>query len=147
MTLQINKPVLLLLTACMLTVTVLAQNNQTRFPCDSAIIVSEKQFDSIVSFSAHLLQTKKLSALTADQHRAIIRADNTIWIGETRIARYKTGNYAVIRKFLGDRNYLTNMLKLYPEWSPNRGMGIFFHQLNIEYGGTPCRWSMYTITK
>lgn len=115
--------------------------------CDSIFILTEKQFDSIVTDGVKLLKNKKLSEISDDQHRNIIRAYNRIWISKREIRKYSTGDYLELDKTLSQPSYSKNMLKIYPEWSPNRGMGMYFHKLNVEYGGTPCSWSVFILTK
>ena len=108
-------------------------------------ILTEKQFDSVVTNGLKLLKTKPLSQISDEQHIAIIRASNRIWISQIDTPKYSKGAYAGLKKFLDNPNYSKGMLKAYPEWSPNRGMGMYFHKLNIEYGGTPCFWSMFVV--
>ena len=122
-----------------------SQTEQSKMICDSAFVLTSKQFDSVVNKSLTLLNNKKLSDITADEHRAIIRSFNTIWMFEFDAPKYKKAIYGGLMAVLEKDNYSTAILKLYPGWCPNKGMGMYFFKLNIEYGGTPCRWSYFTI--
>ena len=114
------------------------QSSKPKMKCDSLFILTENEFAKIVTSSLKLLEGKKLSQISDDQHRTIIRAYNRIWISQLQNPVYLSGDYAKLKKLLDKPSYSENMLKIYPSWIPNRGMGMYFVKLNIEYGGTPC---------
>lgn len=121
------------------------QTTRSKMKCDSAFSISYNEFEKIVIESLKLLENKKLKSIKISDHQKMIRAYNTIWIDRVKDARLNSKNIKSLEKIMGNREYIRKVVKVFPKWVPNRGMGIYFDALNIELGGAPCSWSRYFI--
>ncbi|SFD24031.1 hypothetical protein SAMN05518672_1011206 [Chitinophaga sp. CF118] len=43
--------------------------------------------------------------------------------------------------------YTKDIITVYKEWIPNRGMGFYFPKLQMELYGTPMLYAIYNVTK
>ena len=75
----------------------------------------------------------------------MIRGYNTIWITKKNDSRLRDKKFQSLEKYMSSPEYVKKMLKVFPKWIPNKGMGIYFTALKVEFGGSPCRWSVYEI--
>ena len=126
-------------------VVALGQSKQLKMKCDSVFTINYGNFSKIVDESLKLLEKKKLELIKISEHQKMIRAYNTIWITQNNDSRLKASKFQSLEKLMGNPEYIRKMLKVFPKWVPNRGMGIYFNALNVELGGTPCSWSIYKI--
>ena len=111
------------------------------FNRDSSKHISQKDFDLLIDNCITLLQTKKLNAISDEQHIQIMMCLNTIFM-----RRLKAGHYDELEKISEETKYTRDIIKVYPNWVPNRGMGFYFPQLKMELYGTPSRYAIYDIT-
>ena len=67
-------------------------------------------------------------------------------------------NTIMMRHFNGDQyerlteaakkmNYIKDIIKIYPDWVPNRGMGFYFQKLKMELYGTPRAYAIFEVLK
>lgn len=109
---------------------------------DSLVIVNKNQFDIIIKFCTKLLTVFKINEIQNVDHIKIIRLINAIRISQSDLLKH--GIYADFMKLVEDINYDKQMYTYY-DWIPNKGMGFYFKQLNIELGGTPRMYSVFKI--
>ncbi|HZX57311.1 MAG TPA: hypothetical protein VFE54_01240, partial [Mucilaginibacter sp.] len=57
--------------------------------------------------------------------------------------RFSGGQYDKLFYMMDSRLYFDQIIKIYPKWIPNRGMGMFFPTLQMEMGGTPMRYAIF----
>ena len=112
---------------------------------DSLIVVTRQQFDSIIKTCISLLTACRYPIEIDEENQIpIIRAINTITYNQDN--SFKSGVYAEFMKLVKDKNYEKEMTtNHYYDWIPSRGMGFYFQKLQIELGGTPHSYSLYTI--
>lgn len=108
---------------------------------DTIKSITLSQFDEIVDNSIELLQTKKLSEISDHDHINIMMALNTIFMRD-----FKGGHYEQL-KVLADKKYVREIIKVYKEWIPNRGMGYYFPKLKMELYGTPQLYAIFDVIK
>ena len=109
---------------------------------DSLIVASRYQFDSMVRECIDVLQKHPVARIYDEDNIRIIRVSNTLAF--SRDTSFKTGIYADFSKLMQQREY-NKEIAIFYDWIPNKGMGFYFKQLHVELGGTPGRYSMYTI--
>lgn len=118
------------------------QTTKAQFSADSSRTISRTSFDNLVDNSIKLIQTKDLSKITDKEHIDIMMCLNTIFVRKLSGGQYQT--LATVAK---EKEYSKNITKVYPEWIPNKGMGLYFKKLKMELGGTPRPYSFYKVTK
>jgi hypothetical protein len=101
-----------------------------------------RDFDELVDECIALLRSKPLKKITDDQHINIMRCRNTIMFWD---ADKKVGRYLELEKISGEKNYDRDIISVYPKWIPNRGMGFYFPDLQMELAGTPGGYSIFKI--
>jgi hypothetical protein len=94
------------------------------------------QVDSCISW----IKEKPLAALSDEQHVQVMYCLNTIFM-----RRLESGNYGVLLQLVEQMRYTFDIIKIYPEWIPNRGMGFYFPKLKMELYGTPMPYSCYSV--
>ncbi len=109
---------------------------------DSSITVSLADFDKEIKYCIGVLKTKKLTDITDDQHIQIMYCLNTIFV-----RRFEGGHYAELQNLADTKHYSRDIITIYKDWIPNRGMGYYFSELKMELLGTPSLYAVYTITK
>ena len=67
---------------------------------------------------------------------------NTIFMRD-----FDGAHYDELRQLSKEKKYVENIIKVYPNWVPNRGMGLYFLDLNVELYGTPVLNSVYNVQK
>lgn len=120
----------------------LAQTADVKFNRDSSHVISKADFDKLIDTCTLLLQTKQLKDISDAQHIKIMMTLNTIGL-----KNFEGGKYEHLEKVSREKNYMKDIIKVYPEWSPNRGMGYYFPKLKMELYGTPSPYAVYTVTK
>jgi hypothetical protein len=110
--------------------------------------VSRREFNRMVYQSIALLQGTELKEISDKEHVSIMYCLNTI--GMTRMMRTTNGLdevklYENLEKLSEQKDYVQQLMKIYPDWIPNRGMGCYFRKLKMELGGTPSADSYYKI--
>ena len=113
---------------------------------DSLIIVTKQEFDLIIESCISILTTHRypIHITEKESHIAIIRAINTITFNFNRDSSFKSGIYTDFMKLIKDKDYEKEMATYY-DWIESRGLGFYFQELQIELGGTPHLYSLYTI--
>jgi hypothetical protein len=109
---------------------------------DSLIILTHPQFDSLVRKCFEILKNYPVARIYDEDNLKIIRVYNTITFSTD--TTFQTGIYANFKKLLQEKEY-SKTLAIYYDWIPNKGMGYYFEQLQVELGGSPHMYSMYTI--
>jgi hypothetical protein len=107
---------------------------------DSSIQISRSDFDQRINWVTHLLREKSLHEINDEQHIEIMKCLNTLMMRDLDDARYDEFNQAVV-----DTKYVTDIVKVYPNWIPNRGMGFYFPNLQMELYGTPRLYAYYDL--
>ena len=132
---------------------------------DSSQTILLEEFDQRVDRATMLLKTKKLSAISDSDHVNIMMCWNTIFMagvksGERYVRfngekftlpnykkRFSGGRYAKLEKMIDKIEYTTNLSRIYPDWLPSRGMGVFFVKLQMSMMGTPEPYSLFEVIK
>lgn len=109
---------------------------------DSSITISLADFDKEIDYCISLLKTKKLTDIHDDQHIQIMYCLNTIFV-----RRFEGGHYVELQNLAETKHYSRDIITVYKDWIPNRGMGYYFPKLNMELLGTPSLYAVYTVTK
>ena len=112
------------------------------FNRDSSIHISLLAFDIQIDKCINLLKEKKLKEISDDEHIEIMMCLNTIFMRD-----FKGGHYEQLIQISEEKKYTTDIIKVYPKWIPNRGMGFYFPDLNMELYGTPMLYAIYDVQK
>jgi hypothetical protein len=118
------------------------QINYLKSNNDSSITISKVQFDNLVDTCLILLQTKKLEEISDKGHINIMMCLNTIFMHD-----FTGGQYEKLTKVAKEINYAIEVIKIYPNSIPNRGMGSYFPTLKMELYGTPHSFAIFNVTK
>lgn len=123
-----------------------SQQNGT-FNRDSVKTITLVEFDKLVNRSIELLEAKELKDISDDQHVDIIMCLNTIFMArDTKLKlRFTSGNYEKLEKVADEVHYDSDIITVYPNWIPNRGMGFYFPDLEMELYGTPRQYAWYQV--
>jgi hypothetical protein len=106
--------------------------------------ISKHKFDSLVDNSIKLLRTRELTKITDEEHISIMYCLNTIFVRGTKDDSFKAGRYKRLEE-LAYKDYVNEIIQIYPDWTANRGMGYYFPKLKMELYGTPSSKSVYQI--
>jgi hypothetical protein len=119
--------------------TTVPSKRQTAFHRDSSRSITKKEFDNMVDTCILLLNNNELKAIPDSGHIRIMLCLNTIFMAHTPQfgRRFIGGRYEVLDALCTTKKYTTDIIKVYPKWIPNRGMGFYFPDLNMELYGTP----------
>ncbi|MBM3186903.1 MAG: hypothetical protein FJZ67_11445 [Bacteroidetes bacterium] len=112
------------------------------FNRDSSVLISLFEFDKKIDNSMNLLKERTLKNISDEQHIEIMICLNTIFMRD-----FKGGHYDELRQLSEEKKYTTDIIKVYPKWIPNRGMGFYFPKLNMELYGTPRLYAIYNVQK
>ena len=126
----------------------IAQTNSAGFNPDSSKSISVSSFDSLVSNSIVLLKTKDLSEISDSGHVNIMMCLNTIIFTKRKPSfrnRFTDDKYQRLVRLSEEKGYSRNIIKIYPKWIPNRGMGFYFPKLKMEVYGTPRAYAMFDV--
>lgn len=110
------------------------------FQRDSFVTTTLDDFNREVDRCIKLLQAIPVKNINEVQHISIIRCLNTISLNNLAQDRCV--------RLLGvaaEKKYAAELINTFPNWTPNRGMGIYIRELNVEYGGSPGFYSVYKI--
>lgn len=122
------------------------QNSNQVHP-DTSKKITLTEFQSRVDRATMLLKTKKLSAISDTDHINIIMCINTIHIVNHSFLEPKltAKRYKKFEAMLTKVDYSKNIIKVYPIFLWNTGLGYYFPKLNIELDGNPAEYSMFYI--
>lgn len=144
------------------------QTKQSKFNRDSSKTITLVEFNQRVNRGIFLLKTKTLSTISDTDHISMMMCYNTIFMtslkehgekiselqnGDAKIIAYQLkqrfsgGQYDKLFNMMDNRLYFDEIRKLYPKWIPNRGMGMYFPEIQMEIGGTPMRYAIFTVTE
>lgn len=118
------------------------QINNAKSNLDSSKTISKVSFDNLVDTCIQLLQTKKLSDISDSEHINIMMCLNTIFMRQ-----FIGGHYEKLTTVTNEKNYTKDIIKIYPDWIPNRGMGFYFSKLKMELYGTPRLYAIFNVKK
>lgn len=123
---------------------------QTRptFNRDVQQVITKTAFDSLIDRSILLLNTKPLTEIGDTGHIGIMMCLNTIMMAhDTGFSqRFKGSRYERLEKLTEQKNYVRDIITVYPEWIPNRGLGEYFPKLQMELYGTPMLYAWFDVT-
>ncbi len=123
-----------------------AQSNSANFNRNVSRAISVSSFDSLVSHSIVLLETKELSQISDSDHIKIMMCLNTITftiIKHSFKKRFTDEKYQRFIRLSEEKGYPWSLVNIYPKWFPNRGMGLYFPQLKMEVYGTPMPYAIF----
>lgn len=125
----------------------LGQINENK--TDSLKTISQIRFDALVENSVELLNTKDLNSISDGDHINIMLCLNTIFMSRnsTGEKRFSGRRYSKLETLTATTDYTKKIIQIYPDWTPNRGMGFYFKKLNIELYGTPSQSSLFRVGK
>jgi hypothetical protein len=112
---------------------------------DSAISITQKQFENLTLKYTSLLKNKKLSQISDNDHTEIIRLYNTTLKASEKSLEKELFFYFI--DAFHSANYQIEIVKLYPHYTDTFGKGRYFTKLKIELGGFLHRRSFYVIKK
>jgi len=118
------------------------QADNTKLNPDSSKTISKVAFDNLVDTCIKLLQTKQLLKITDSGHIDIMMCLNTILVRQLT-----GGRYDKLKTIANEKNYTKDIIKIYPDWIPNKGMGFYFPKLKMELYGTPRLYAVFNVTK
>ena len=146
MTLQLRNITLIIITWIFSIFNILGQQNNI-FDKNLQKSISKVEFDKLVKSSALLLQTKEITDISNDQHIQIMMCLNTIFMARNADLqkRFKEDNYKKLKKIADEKKYDSDIIKVYPNWTFNRGMGYYFYALKMELYGTPRLYAWYHV--
>jgi hypothetical protein len=142
-----------------------AQATTQKFNRDSAKRITLNGFNDRVDRALLLLKTRDICEISDTDHINIMMCLNTICFThlkergpmidsttdghlkafEVKI-RFAAGRFSELEK-IADKTYVRNIIKVYPEWVPNRGMGFYFPHIKMELYGTPSRYAMFDVSE
>src|ERR1700744_403497 len=112
------------------------QYRDLKFDKDKQQRISLTNFYHRVERATKLLQTKELSVISNKDHINIMMCLNTIFVYKSTLhGSDNRFNEARCKKleFVADKiNYQHNIMKVYPKWIHDRGMGQYYPQLKME---------------
>lgn len=145
--------VILIVTSFLLTTGKLfGQEVYANFNRDSSKTITLIEFKHRVDKATKLLKTQKLSAILDSDHINIMMCLNTVGMTQIRIngrfkARFVEARYKKLAMIADKRKYSRNIIKVYPQWVPNRGMGYYFPKLKMELYGTPMSYAVFNVVE
>jgi hypothetical protein len=126
------------------------------FDPDSGKTISLTEFNQRVDRAIEVLQTKKIAQIADSDHVNIMMCLNTIFMTRENkrgplitatpdstikmyasIPRFKNGRFKHLEDIVEQKKYEENIIKIYPKWTSNRGMGYYFPKLKMELYGSP----------
>jgi hypothetical protein len=128
----------------------LAQQTTDRLNLDSIKSISLNEFNYRIDRAIKLLRKKPLSTISDTDHINIMMCLNTIFmkhIPGSIEQRFKGGRYTEIEKLEKEKNYSRDIVKVYSDWIPDRGMGYYFKKLRMELYGTPHLYAMFEVSE
>lgn len=109
---------------------------------DSSLPISTLEFEKQIEKCITNLKTKKLKDISDDQHIEIMMCLNTIFV-----RNFNGKIYNKLKTLVDEKKYTSEIIKVYPKWIPNRGMGFYFQDLKMELYGTPMPYAVYNVGK
>ena len=146
----------------------LGQSSKTQFNRDSSQTITLLKFNQRVDRAINLLKTKKLSKISDTDHINIMMCYNTIFmtnkndpghkLGELKdstrtiiiyatLLRFSGGRYDELENLINGSKYFNKITKIYPDWQPNRGMGMYFPKLQMEIDGLPNAYAFFKVSE
>ncbi|MEO6520326.1 MAG: hypothetical protein ABIN91_01505 [Mucilaginibacter sp.] len=110
--------------------------------------ITQDNFNNRVDRAIHFLQTKQLNKISDTDHINIMMCLNTITFThkENFDRRYNTSRYKQLERIAEKVKYAHNIIKVYTDWTANRGMGYYFPKLKMELYGTPNLYAMFEVS-
>jgi hypothetical protein len=144
----------------------LAQSQQKVVSHDLSPKITLTDFNNRVDRAINLLRTKKLNAISNEDHINIMMCDNTV--GMTHIStnkllrtlneggrkikiyaevlRFRERRYEEFEKLMKKVKYQKNIVKVYPNYKWNTGLGYYFPKLKMELGGLPKEYAYFEVS-
>jgi hypothetical protein len=105
------------------------------------------EFNHRVDRATKLLETKELSAISDADHINIMMCLNTIAFNLYDHKNKLNIRYKELETVADQKEYSRNIIKVYPKWVPNRGLGYYFPKLKMELDGTPMPYAMFEVSR
>jgi hypothetical protein len=105
------------------------------------------EFHRRVDRASKLLQTQKLSAISDSDHVNIMMCLNTIFLSGDFDKRFNDTICKRLLSIANEKDYRHNIVKVYPEWLFNRGMGRYYPKIKMELYGTPNLYATFIVSK
>jgi hypothetical protein len=139
--------ILSILTVLLLSMATSFAQRTPNFNRDSQRVISRPQFDQLVDTSTTLFNGHKLSEIPDSGHITIMMCLNPIFMAHDSAFKKKFigGRYENLEKMAAQKNYVRNIVKVYPKWVPNRGMGFYFPALQMELYGKPSLYACFYV--
>lgn len=140
---------LLLLMASLFTHSECWGQAKTQFNRDTFKVISQLEFDNFVDSAIDALTTQALSEISDEGHTNIMMCLNTVFMAHDTAfqKRFVSGRYQRLEALAEEKQYTTDIVNVYPEWIPNRGMGFYFPKLGMELYGTPMLYAWYQVER
>jgi len=113
-----------------------------------SITLSRAEFETLVDSCTWLLKSKKITEISDSGHIYIILCKNTIFYSRKNKSvkkRFEGDKFENYSHLLNDSGYVKKLGDIYTDWQTNKGMGIYFPQLQIEFGGQLHRHSLINV--
>jgi len=127
------------------------QYGNLKFDKDKQQRISLTEFYHRVDRATKLLQTKELSAISDKDHINIMMCLNTIFTFKSTLSgtdkRFNNARCKKLEIVADEINYQHNIMKVYPQWVHNRGMGQYYPKLKMELYGTPNLYATFSVSK
>jgi len=144
---SIKMYLLMIILICLVDKICLAQQYYTKPENDVPQNITLRQFNIRVDRATRLLRTKKLSAISDNDHVNIMMCLNSIAFSE--LGNNKKGDinnrYKKLEAVAGRKKYAINIVKIYPDPVPNTGLGLYFPKLKMELYGIPAAYAIFDI--
>jgi len=123
------------------------QTNEGKIKTDSSKTITLSELNIRVDRAILLLKTKQLLEISDSDHINIMLCNNTIshYIDKNLEIRLIGGRYRRFMKMMDKTNYVTEILKVYPNYMSNKGLGWYFPELKMELNGLPGDYAMFNI--
>jgi len=104
---------------------------------DSMVHVDSTRFRALVEHLCLKFKDAPLETWSVEDHINLMRCANTMMFERRAGERYAGDPYQRLDAMIDAQNYVHWITERYPKWIPNRGMGLYIPDLDMEMGGTP----------
>ena len=133
---------LLMLTGLLQTRNASAQFNDLALPLaaldrDAMVLVDSARFHALAEHLCVKFKDVPLQQWSNQDHINLMRCANTIMFERRATERFAGDTYQRLDSLINAKNYVEWITARYPKWIPNRGMGLYIPDLDMEMHGTP----------
>lgn len=112
---------------------------------DTSQRITLNSFKYRVDRAIKLLETKKLSAISDTDHVNIMMCINTFEFSNVKNNKSIKPRYNTLISLLVSTQHLVNIKKIYPTYTWNHGMGLYFPKLKMELLGMPSAYAQFEV--